>query len=230
MATHGDLSDNLPDREPGDRAVDSRNSLTQLATFGPSAVLFYQYLYTQLGALSRQVCDMENRLGRLGTTVERQYRQYEQDVAMLAACQRDTAGALNRQIEKTALHPAVEAVVALAAELSHLQACAEGLPDGGTSDDAAGKLRQEIEICCTVADETLANINAKRIMPSPGEPLDPKEHAVCGYVETSEEGLLGKIGTVVTPGILYRGNVLRQARVTVLRLKTTTNSNDGKGT
>ena len=209
--------------------VPGRNGLglATLTTFAPSMVLFIQYLYAQLAALMGQVRDMEDRLDRLGSIVERQYRQYKQDMAMLAACQKDTANVLNREMERHALHPAVEAVVTLAAELSHLQDCAGRLLDGG---DAADRLRKEIDICCTVAGETLANIDARRIAPSAGEPFDPKEHTVCGYVETSEEGLHGKIGMVVTPGILYRGHVLQQALVTILRLKATTNNNDGRST
>jgi hypothetical protein len=141
-------------------------------------------------------------------------------VAILAACQRDTAGVLNHEIDRHAIHPAVETVVALAEELSHLKDCASRLPDGSAGGDGMDKLRTEIDISCTVAREKLANLDVQMIRPAEKEQLDAKVHSACGYIVTRDGELQGKISKLVTPGIAYRGKVLRQARVTVFRMKT----------
>jgi hypothetical protein len=184
-------------------------------------VLFCGHVYVQLSTVSQRLRDLERRLDRLGTSVEQQYRRHDQHVAILVACQRDTANVLNHELERHALYPAVEAVVALAAELSHLRDCASQLLGGG--GDGAGKLRAEIDISCSVAGEKLANLDVQRIAPAEGEQLDPKTHSVCGYVETADESFHGRISKLVTPGTVYRGTVLRQARVIVFRLKPSEN-------
>lgn len=197
----------------------NQTGLVCLTTYAPSAVLYWGHVYGQLGLLGQRIRDLEEQLHRLGTIVEQQYRRDGQHVAILAACQRDTAGVLNHEVDRHALHPAVEAVVALAEELSHLRDCARAILDGGVSGDDVDRLRAEFDISCTVAREKLANLDVQRITPAEGEELDTQLHAVCGYTETTDEGLHGRISKFVTPGIAYRGKVLGQARVTVFRMR-----------
>lgn len=202
--------------EPADL---NQTGLACLTTHASGMVLLCAHVYGQLGVFGQRIRDLEEQLQRLGTIVEQQYRRDGQHVAILAACQRDTAGILNHEVERHALHPAVEAVVALAEELSHLQDCARELLDGGVSGDDVDKLRAEIDISCTVAREKLANLDVQRITPAEGEELDARTHAVCGCLETADENLLGKISKLMTPGIAYRDKVLRQARVILFRLR-----------
>ena len=198
----------------------NQTGLACLTTHASGMVLLCAHVYGQLGVFGQRVQALEEQLHRLGTIVEQQYRRDGQHVAILAACQRDTAGVLNHEVDRHALHPAVEAVVALAEELLHVQNCAGELLDGGVSGDDVDKLRAEIEISCTVAMEKLANLDVQRITPAEGEELDTQLHVVCGYTETADEGLHGRISKLVTPGIAYRGEVLRQARVIVFRMRT----------
>lgn len=223
MTIGADKGSDRPEREnkgDGVCADDTRRSLVCLATFIPSQVLFFQYVYGQLSLLGQRVHDLERQLEGLSTTIEKQYRQYDEHMATLAACQRDTAKALNHELERYALHPAIEAVAALAEELFHLQDSARQLLDSGVGDDGAGPLTQEIGISGSVARERLANLDIRTIAPSAREQLDSKEHAVCAYNNTEDEDLHGQIGKLVTPGVVYRGKVLRQARVVVFRCET----------
>jgi hypothetical protein len=206
----------------GGSAGANRTSLVCLTTYAPGVVLFCGQVYVQLSLLSQRVQDLERRLDRLGTSVEQQGRQHDQHVAVLAACQRDTAGVLNHELEQHALHPAIEAVVALAAELSHLQGCASQLVDAAIGGDGVGKLQAEIDISCSVARERLAHLDVQRITPLEAEEFDPTEHVLCGCVETADESLHRKISKLVAPGIVYRGKVLRPARVLAFRVKTPT--------
>jgi molecular chaperone GrpE (heat shock protein) len=233
MTIHVDENNDLPEQEHEDRGEhggENPHSLACLTTYAPSVVLLCGHLYGQLGLLGQRVQDLEERLDRLGTAVEQQYRRDGEHMAILAACQRDTASFLNRELERNALYPAVEAVVGLAEELLHLQDCARQFLQEDGGGDGADRLQQEIDICCTVAREKLANLDVQRITPSEVEQPDLKTHSLCGYVETMDENLHGRISKLVTPGIAYRGRVLRQARVTVFRMKTSANQEQRKGT
>jgi len=214
----------------GGSADARRTSLACLTTYAPGVVFLCGHVYGQLGVLGQKVQDLEGRLDRLATAVEQQYRRDGEHMAILAACQRDTANVLSHRLERQDLYPAVEAVVALAAELHHLQDYAKQFLNASGGGDGTDVLRQEIDIGCTVAVERLAHIDVRMLAPCAGEELDPREHASCGYVETMDEGLCGKISKLVTPGIAYRGKVLRQARVTVFRMKTSVNQEQRKGT
>jgi molecular chaperone GrpE (heat shock protein) len=117
----------------------------------------------------------------------------------------------------------------LAEELLHLQdGVKQSLPaDGG--GDRTDQLRQEIDIGCTVAGERLAHIDVKRIVPGEGEEFDPQEHVICGYIQTADEGLNGRISQLVKPGIVYGRKVLRPARVTVFRQDTQQKQESSQG-
>jgi molecular chaperone GrpE (heat shock protein) len=119
-------------------------------------------------------------------------------------------------------------VVALAEELSHLRDYASQLSHANLDGDGVDKLRAEIDVSCTVAREKLANLDVQRITPAEGEELDAQLHTVYGYTETAGGDLHGRISKLVTPGIAYRGKVLRQARVTVFRRRTSDGQNKRK--
>jgi len=200
-----------------------QTSLARLTTYAPSVVLLCGYLYGRMTDLAQKVHEQQSRLDRLGLVVERQYRRDEEHLAILAACQRDTASVVNRELQQQALYPAVEAVAALAAELLYLQDSAKQLVNAEGGADSIEKLRQQIVIGGVVATERLAHIDARMIAPRPREQLDPREHVLRGSVETGDADLHGKISQCVTTGLVYRGKVLCQARVIVFRRKTSTN-------
>jgi len=209
----------LPDRK-GKRhtANHGRNSgaLACVGTFGPSAILHQQFVYAQLGALARKVQELEGRLECLGRSIEQQYGRDDEHIVALAACQRDTAKALNQELQRHAVYPAVEAVAALAEELSRLQERAKEPLDSG-DDNGIAQLQAEIDISCCIAREKLAALDVQIIAPSRSEELDTTRHAACGYIETAEKNFHGRISKLVTPGLVYRGKVLRPARVWVFR-------------
>jgi len=197
----------------------NQTSLACLTTYAPATVLLCGHVYSQLGRLARHVQALEERLDGFGQIVEQLHRRSHKHMTLLAACQRDTAAVLNHELDRHALHPAIEAIVALAEELSHLKDCARQLLDGCAGREEVGKLRAEMDLSCTVARERLANLDIERIAPAEQEKLDARVHMVCGHVATADEDLHGRIHKLVTPGIAYRGKILRQARVLVFRLK-----------
>ncbi len=209
----------------------SQTSLACPATYAPSMVLFQQFIYGQLDMLGRRVHDLEKHLDRLAPIVEQQYRRCDDYLAILAACQRDTSNALNHELERRAIHPAIEAVVALAEELARardcVRDCAGGVDNespgaagiGGGAGSGMDLVRPVLDISCGIAQEKLANLNVEMIAPAKGDALDAMQHTVCGCVDTPDESLCQKISSLVTAGFAYGGKVLRPARVIVFRMK-----------
>ena len=204
--------DNRPDA--------NQTALACLTTYAPSAVLFEGYVYRQLKVLDKSIHELEKRLDRLDANIEQQYHRHGEYMSILAACQRDTASVLNREIDRHALHPAIETVVALSEELSHLKDYVSQMPNGSPDHENIEKIGGEIDLSCTVAQERLANLDVQIITADRGQELDARVHSACGSIVTVDRDLQGKISKLVTPGIAYRGKVLRQARVTVFRMKT----------
>jgi hypothetical protein len=135
MAISSDKDRGLPEsgrEDCGGPADANQASLACLTTYAPGVVLLCGQVYGQLGEFGRRVQTLEEHLDQLRALVEQQYRRDGEHMALLAACQRDTASVVNHELERHALHPAVEAVVALAEELSHLKECASPLPSRET--------------------------------------------------------------------------------------------------
>jgi len=86
-------------------------------------------------------------------------------MARLAACQAEAAKALNHDLEKHVLHPALEAVVALADELCRAQTCVQQIHDAGSSRGEVERLGSEIDLSCDIAREKLAHLDVQRIRP-----------------------------------------------------------------
>jgi molecular chaperone GrpE (heat shock protein) len=224
MVTNKQRDSVVPARDERTEPADANQAaLACLTTYAPSAVLFWGYVYRQVEILSQRVHTLEQQLDHLGANIERQQRRYSEHMAMLAACQRDTARVLNHEIDRHALHPAIETVVAMAEVLSHLKDCVSRRRNGGAGGGGTKKLRAEIDLSCTVAREKLAHLDVQIITAVKGQALDAKVHSACGSTVTTNRKLHGKISKLVTPGITYRGKVLRQARVTVFCTKTSKN-------
>ena len=157
------------------------------------------------------------RIDRLDETVSRLDQNYQHCVESLKACQQQTQQLLQQQLERHALHPAVEAVVVLAEELLRLNTLQQNV-DQATDVEAARKnLTDELNISAAIAMEKLALLEIQKIVPQIKDPFDRDRHNVCSLDPTSESDLAEKVQRVVTEGILYRGQVLRQARVVAYR-------------
>lgn len=208
---------------------EDQHSLACLNTFAGSLILFLQYAYSQLNMLAERSRETEQRMDQLGTIVERLSNQYDRHVAALVNCQKETAGILNHELERHALNPAIEALVKLAKELTDLpERIGQSTGGVGTEKEFAG-IQQEIDISCSIAREQLAHLDIEIIAPSQAQKFDKNAHTICGCVETADEHQHGKISKLVTPGIVYRGKVLHQARVSVFRFQKPVNKNSDLG-
>jgi molecular chaperone GrpE (heat shock protein) len=206
-------------RNEGAGAGERPHSLACLSTFVAAPLLFFQYVYGQLVVVGRKAEALDRRLEHLTATIVQQNQDCDRYITTLAACQKETAALLNREIERRDLYPAVEALVALATELSRLDGQVQQWPAEGAAGDQVNKLRQELALSCSIASEKLAHLEITMIAPGEKENFDPQIHSVCGFVATDDKRLHKKIAKLLTPGIRYQGKVLQPARVSVLRLQ-----------
>lgn len=153
------------------------------------------------------------RLDKLEKTVDRLDQGFFECVNTAKSCQEQTAKFLNNELERHALNPAIKVVVVLADELYRLKDAFNQLQ----SDYKFNTLSQYLEMSRQLADDQLSYLDITRINPSAGQDYDHNAHEICSYTNSPDRGMHGKISSVITPGIIYRGKVLRPARVSVFR-------------
>ena len=216
-------------KEDEQNGGENQQSLVCLSTFAPSVVLYHQYVYGQLSLLNQNSQDLRKQIQHLNEIVQHQGQRCDQYVTIIANCQRDTAKVLNQELERHVLKPAVEAIVTLADELFHLDELVKHLCQGAVASDELEKLEQDVQISNQIARDKMTCLDIERITPSKGDSFEPQTHIISAHAETSDKALHGKIKQTITPGIVYRSKVLRQARVSVFRYVQINESIEEKG-
>lgn len=183
----------------------------------PCLQLLRQYLVRVVKFFRTMLEDLGKKIQRLNETVDRHERGFQQCVNIVKNCQEQTARILNYEFERHALEPAVETVAALADELLRLDHVARKLLQGNESNVELKTLANELQISGSIAEDKLSYLDIERIRPSRTEVIDPEKHSICDYADTENKALHGRISKLITPGILYRGKMLRQARVSIFR-------------
>jgi len=212
---HLELLDKAAKKEDELHGGENQRSLVCLSTFAPSAVLYQQYVYSQLNSLNQNFQELRIQIQHLNEIVQHQGQHCDQYVTIVANCQRDTAKVLNQELERHVLKPAVEAIVTLADELFHLDELVKHLCQGAVGSDELEKLGQDVHISNQIARDKMACLDIERITPSKGDNFMPQKHSISAHAETSDKALHGKVKQTITPGIVCRSKVLRQARVSV---------------
>lgn len=156
-------------------------------------------------------------------------RDYFRCVKIVKDCQEETASVLNRELERHALHPAVLIVVTLADELLRLNNRAQATELHAKSSSELKRLRDELQISASIANDKLGYLDIARIAPSKGDSFDPEKHVACSSVPTDKKNLHGTISELLTAGIRYRSKVLQQARVSMFRYVQVEDSIQEKG-
>jgi len=200
VSAHGAASDLTPRENPGgDRVLSTGHIERRLRS-----------IEAVPRELRRQARHLDRRLERLN-------RSYVQCLDIAAKCQEQATQALNHVLERHALNPAIETVVALAEELFRLRDIAL---QPNTDGQPAGRLQtlaEEINISAQIAQEKLDYLDILHITPSRADPIDPKKHSICRCTDTNEKDLHGTVNQLVRPGVMYRGEVLRPAAVAAFR-------------
>ncbi|MGD0572457.1 MAG: nucleotide exchange factor GrpE [Sedimentisphaerales bacterium] len=176
-------------------------------------------LYRGYKLISRLLRRQHEQFGELTASVQRQTIGFEQCLNTVKNCQEQTAKILNQEFDRHALNPAIESVVLLANELERLHGLAAQLIGDGLACAKVQKLIDDLAVSGQIAQDRLRYLDIEKIAPSLNDCFDPKLHTVCSYSDTDDSSRSGCISEMITAGIIYRGKVLRQARVSVFRHK-----------
>ncbi len=132
-------------------------------------------------------------------------------------CQQQMAKLINRDIERFALDPAIETIVTLTDEILQANDVLNEFSNNRDSDHNFKDILQQLQLSAEIAQDKLVHLGIERIKPQLEDVVEAQRHDVCSYLCTTDKELHGKVSSVLCEGILYRGIVLKQAKVSVHR-------------
>jgi len=135
---------------------------------------------------------------------------------IVAECQKQTAALAGNELERHALNPAIETVFILTIALQDLGAQSAALNKSQTCPFVSSILHSIAE-AVKLANDKCEYLDIVKIEPKELDDLDPQQHEIIKTVRTRERDKHRKIQASLIPGLLYRGKVLRQARVCIYR-------------
>lgn len=185
----------------------------------PDTVPSLNVLYRGCKLVGRLLRRQHDRFGELTAAVQRQTTGFDQCLNTVRNCQEQTAKVLNHELDRHALTPAIESVVLLANELERICGLAAQLIGDGRACAPVQRLIDDVAVSGQIAKDRLRYLDIETVSPSVNDSFDPKLHTVCIYSDTDDPLRSGCISEVITAGIIYRGKVLRPARVSVFRHK-----------
>ena len=185
----------------------------------PDTRLPFNVLSRGYKLIRRLLRRQHDRFVELAAVVQRQTTGFEQCLNTVRNCQEQTAKISNHEIERHSLNPAIESVVLLANELERLHGLATQMIGEGRACAKVQKLIDDLAVSVQIAQDRLRYLDIEKISPSVNDCFDPKLHTVCSYSDTDDPLRSGCISEMITAGIIYRGKVLRPARVSVFRHK-----------
>ena len=138
---------------------------------------------------------------------------------IVADCQKQTAAFANNQFEKHALHPAIETVDLLSRLIQELyeQSNDLTLTDSQPQCPVFSTLIHSITQVSQIAKQKCLSLDMELIEPNRFDNFDPGKHNIEEALNTNDSQMHKKIFEMLNPGLLYRGTVLRQAKVSVYR-------------
>lgn len=177
----------------------------------------------------RVLKDIRRQLQHQSDNIAQQWLQLQECIKITENRRQETAKILNHELERHALNPAIETVVQLYDEIVGLKNLAEKFKHEAKDCPAIVPLLRALQISADIAEDKLAYLGIERLTPAESDELDPIKHSACHAVQTNSEELHRKVSQLLSPGLIYRGKVLRQARVSVFRYSNEKNIEIQKG-
>jgi molecular chaperone GrpE (heat shock protein) len=148
---------------------------------------------------------------------ENQTQTLSQYLEIVAECQKEIARFANNQFERHALYPAIEVIDVLTRQIKDLLEQANSLPENEFFCPFVRPIVDSIKEAAQIADAKFKSLDMEIIDPKGLDGLDINKHEVRQAIPSSDPTQHKKIQRTLIPGLLYRGKVLRQARVSVYR-------------
>jgi len=200
---------------PKHQAILHNNGVLLIAL--PHRLFFNGYLIRRSKYFKTVLKEIRRQQQYLSDNIAQQWCQLQEHVKLIENSRQETAKILNHEIERHALNPAIETVVQLYDEIISLKNLAERLKHEANDCPSIVLFLRDLQIAADIAEDKLAYLGIERLTPAEGDDLDPRKHLVCHPVDTDKKELHGKVSQLLSPGLIYRGKVLRQARVSVFR-------------
>ena len=190
---------------------------------------FDAYLARRFRYCKRVLKEIYRQLQHQSNTIAQQWCQLQECIKTTENCRQENAKILNHELERHTLNPAIETVVQLYDEIISLKNLAEKFKHEAKDCPAIVPLLRALQISADIAEDKLAYLGIERLTPAESDELDPIKHNACHAVQTNSEELHRKVSQLLSPGLIYRGKVLRQARVSVFRYSNDKNIETQKG-
>jgi len=136
---------------------------------------------------------------------------------IVADCQKQTAAFANNQFEKNALHPAIETVDSLTLLIEQIHDQTTKLSEAQIQCPLFKAILSSIVQAAQVAHAKRQYLDIESIEPDELDDFDPNKHEIMQAVVTDDNSQHKKIKETLVPGLIYRGKVLRQAKVSIYR-------------
>ncbi|MEA3227099.1 MAG: hypothetical protein U9Q07_14210, partial [Planctomycetota bacterium] len=146
-----------------------------------------------------------------------QTNRLESQLQIVTACQKETAEFANHVVERHALHPAVETVDFTTTLIRQLSEQAASLAEPRTYCPVFQPLFNSIADAAKMAQAKREYLDMETICPQPLEDLDVERHEIRQVVQTDDPGKHKRVERTLVPGLIYRGSVLRRAKVSIYR-------------
>ena len=175
-------------------------------------------------AVYRFFATMNTQLARQDKKVSKALKAREDHSATLekcfdtvADCQRKTAEFVNRTLERHALYPSILAVDLLASTICQLAQQANALNNSQQLDPQIISLVESVLSAAEIAESKKASLDIQSIQPAELDETDKDMHRIVDAVDTDDESKHKKIYQTLSNGLIYRGKILREAKVSVYR-------------
>ncbi len=144
-------------------------------------------------------------------------KKYQNSLTIITECQKETSSLANNKLENHLLYPAIEAVAALAEQIQNLYEHISSLPETERFCPFVRPIISIIEQASKIAKDKLQHLDISSIEPKELSDLESDKHDVKKAVPTNDIEKHRKIERTLVPGLIYKGKVLRQAKVSVYR-------------
>ncbi len=218
---------NLANKEKkvdGERHCPESENTNHYDISGKEVTVKKETIVEAAGAIYQFFAAMDTRLARLDKKVSKALKARDDHSAILekcfdtvAECQRQTAEFANDALERHALHPSILAVDLLSSNFCQLAQQADALKNTQQLDPQIMSLVESISSAAEIAESKKASLNIQSIQPAEMDKLDKDMHTIVDAVDTDDESKHKKIHQTLTAGLIYRGKILREAKVLVYR-------------
>ena len=180
-----------------------------------------QSIFTWLRLAKRQVLKrskgLQRSLAAMQAEIQQQGQGFQQCIKIVEQCRLQTEDIRAQTLERHALEPAIVAVVSLVDEVQRLRDLSRVLLQEYGPNHAIKTLANEAKISHLVAQQSLAGLGIKRIIPKVNGEFDYQLCQVRAAQDTEDKALHSKICEVIKPGLQYRNKILQPAQVIVWR-------------